>query len=67
MGKCLSFTVLLTYWSDFYASLFEKQSKVYQSWNGYPGGKLKKKAKGFFGAFFTKEGQNADHARASKD
>jgi len=28
--------VLLTYWSDFYASLFEKQSKVYQSWNGYP-------------------------------
>lgn len=28
--------VLLMYWSDFYAAIFEKQSKVYQSWKGYP-------------------------------
>jgi len=28
--------VLLMYWSDFYASVFEKQSKVYQTWKGYP-------------------------------
>ena len=29
-------TVLLIYWTDFYAAIFEKQSKVYQSWKGYP-------------------------------
>jgi len=28
--------VLLIYWTDFYAAIFEKQSKVYQSWKGYP-------------------------------